>query len=311
MNMPNAAYLKAVDDQVRLMLAKANAMHPEFEKDCLTSPGLIKDHWADDVRVTYVNRIADSVLRADAGTMYDDDGCMGPDLLGLFSPAIGRRKINRIQVQWQHGDYTPRRNFTLLHELGHYLQQTDDELAERICMISSMNYEKRFEEDSCNRFASQALLPDTLMRRKITKSGLNVRLAGELYEDARWNAGRNVRVSRDVIMQRIGDFLPGERRMALTLTTRTMRNHQGRRVDAEPQVRCRVHNDRMVDYGGSLTDEERLLLAEARGLSFRRHDALEVDSDVFEEIPPDKRPVRAAIAKSYGKQEYAFMMFEY
>ena len=36
MSEPNASYVKAVDDQVRLMLAKANAMHPEFEKDCLT-----------------------------------------------------------------------------------------------------------------------------------------------------------------------------------------------------------------------------------------------------------------------------------
>ena len=309
--MSNATYLQAVDDQVRLMLAKANAMHPEFEEDCLTAPGLIKEHWIDEVRFEYVSRIADSALRADASTMYDDGGRLGSDLLGLFSPAIGRRRVNRIQVQWRRGEFTPRRNFTLLHELGHYLQQTDDELAGRICMINSANYEKRFEEDSCNRFASKALLPDELMRGKIKSSGLGVRLADELYEESRQNAGRNVRVSRDVIVQRIGDFLPGEGRVAMTLTTRTIRDYGRKGVTREPQVRCRVHGDRMVDYGGDLKTEERLLLDEARGLLFRKRDILEVGADMFSQLPPEGRPVGATIAKSYGKQEYAFMMFEY
>ena len=311
MSEPNASYVKAVDDQVRLMLAKANAMHPEFEKDCLTSPGLIKDHWADDVRFEYVGRIADSALRADAVTMYDDEGHLGSDLLGLFSPAIGRRRINRIQVQWRRGEYTPRRNFTLLHELGHYLQQTDDELAERICMISSTNYEKRFEEDACNRFASKALLPDELMRGKIESNGLNVRLADELDEDSRRNAGRNVRVSRDVIVRRIGDFLPDERHMAMTLTTRALHDYRGRVVDQEPQVRCRVRSGRMVDYGGDLKTEERLLLDRARELSLKSRDILEVGADAFSQLPAEERPVGAMMAKSYGRQEYAFMMFEY
>lgn len=309
--MPNATYLKAVDDQVRLMLAKANAMHPEFEEDCLTAPGLIKDHWIDEVRFEYVSRIADSTLRADASTMYDDGGRLGSDLLGLFSPAIGRRKVNRIQVQWRRGEFTPRRNFTLLHELGHYLQQTDDELAKRICIISSMNYEKRFEEDSCNRFASKALLPDELMRGKIKSSGLGVRLADELYEESRQNTGRNVRVSRDVIVQRIGDFLPDEGRTAMTLTTRTIRDYGRKSVDRGPQVRCRVHGNHMVEYGGDLKAEERLLLDRARELSFRRRDVLEVGADMFSQLPPEERPLSATIAKSYGRQEYAFMMFEY
>ena len=309
--MPNATYLKAVDDQVRLMLAKANAMHPEFEEDCLTAPGLIKDHWTDEVRFEYVSRIADSALRADASTMYDDDGRLGSDLLGLFSPAIGRRRVNRIQVQWRHGEYTPRRNFTLLHELGHYLQQTDDELAGRICMISSVNYEKRFEEDSCNRFASKALLPDSLMRRKITDNGLNARLADELYEESRRSAGKYVRVSRDVIVRRIGDFLPGEGRTAVTLTTRTIRNYGKKSVDREPQVRCRVHSGRMVDYGGDLKIEERLLLHRAQEFRLGSGECLEVGADMFSQLPSEDRPLSATIAKSYGRQEYAFMMFEY
>ena len=76
-------------------------------------------------------------------------------------------------------------------------------------------------------------------------------------------------------------------------------------------MRCRVHSGRMVDYGGDLKAGKRLLLHRAQEIRLGSRDCLEVASDAFAQLPPEERPVGASIAKSYGKQEYSFMMFEY
>jgi hypothetical protein len=50
-----------------------------------------------------------------------------------------------------------RRNFTVLHELGHHLQQTDIDLGNRLFQCGDPD---QLEEQSCDAFAAQILLPD-------------------------------------------------------------------------------------------------------------------------------------------------------
>lgn len=310
MRVPDRKYLQAVEEQVDLMLAKANAMHPEFEQDCLYDLERIPRHWTDGLRIRYVNRIADSDLRNDVNTVYDDDragsanGKPGnADLLGLFSPALGRRKLNHVQVQWTPNDYTQRRNFTLLHELGHYLQQTDDELAMRICMISSTNYEKRFEEDACNRFASKALLPDREMRARIDEYGLNAFLAYRLYEDGRHDT--NIRVSRDVVTRRIADFLPENAYAALATLNRGAKTPGG----SAPKLQFRAYGNRAVEYDKELSRAERLLLEDAKGV-YWKDACYKPEKEVFAELPPAERPADISVMKSFaGRRLYYFMLF--
>lgn len=304
MRVPDRKYLQAVEDQVDLMLAKANAMHPEFKRDCLYDLERIPRHWTDGLRIEYVERIADSKLRNDANTVYDDDRAGSADLLGLFSPAFGRKKLNHVQVQWSPYDYTQRRNFTLLHELGHYLQQTDDELAMRICRISSTNFEKRFEEDACNRFASKALLPDSEMQAQIREYGLNAFLAYRLYEDDRHD--RRVRVSRDVVVRRIAHFLPETGYAALAVRDR---GQHRKLTDVAPKLQFRAYGNHAVEYGAELNPAERLLMEDAEGV-YWKDTCYKPEEGLFDELPPAERPADASLMVSFGgRRLYYFMVF--
>jgi len=61
-----------------------------------------------------------------------------------------------------------RRNFTVLHELGHHLQQTDIDLGNRLFQCGDPD---QFEEQSCDAFAAQILLPDNELRALLDPRG--------------------------------------------------------------------------------------------------------------------------------------------
>ncbi|OZE28048.1 hypothetical protein CH278_24265 [Rhodococcus sp. 05-2254-5] len=61
-----------------------------------------------------------------------------------------------------------RRNFTALHELGHHLQQTDPNLGSTVFRYSDT---ERFEEEACDAFAAQVLLPDENLLPRIDPRG--------------------------------------------------------------------------------------------------------------------------------------------
>jgi hypothetical protein len=63
---------------------------------------------------------------------------------------------------------TGRRNFTVLHELGHHLQQTNVDLGNTVFHYSDPD---QFEEQSCDAFAAQILLPDNELRSTIDPRG--------------------------------------------------------------------------------------------------------------------------------------------
>ncbi|MEN3539354.1 ImmA/IrrE family metallo-endopeptidase [Microbispora sp. ZYX-F-249] len=54
---------------------------------------------------------------------------------------------------------TRRRQFTVLHELGHHLQRTDLDLGTAVVLADG----DRFEDDACDLFAARVLLPDSLV----------------------------------------------------------------------------------------------------------------------------------------------------
>jgi hypothetical protein len=61
-----------------------------------------------------------------------------------------------------------RRNFTVLHELGHHLQHTDIDLGNAIFQYSEPD---QFEEQSCDAFAAGILLPDEDLQQQIDPRG--------------------------------------------------------------------------------------------------------------------------------------------
>lgn len=244
------------------MVELACSLHPEFETDCTTDPEALVEHWQDGpLRIDYVNSLVDSKLRSDSNVFYEND-CQNTasDLLGLFSPALRPRRLHRIQVQfpaWQqrtgeiyknHRDviYPMRRYFTLLHEIGHYLQQTDDELAERLMSISSTNYNKKFEEGACNKFASLSLLPTSyLMQQGIDLEHFSAQDVADFFDKDKkttqhWGPHVKVcRVSRQVVVRRFADFLPSDGYTALLYR---------KRVLDVPHVVFRTYGDGHVEY---------------------------------------------------------------
>ncbi|MBW3091482.1 ImmA/IrrE family metallo-endopeptidase [Bifidobacterium sp. 82T10] len=291
----DAGYRLAVDRQARAMLALASSRHPDFVQDCLADPGRIVDHWSDDVTIGYVHALAHTSLSS-AGTATVDDQT---DLLGLFSPAmrVGERNVIRIQFN-ETREYTARRNFTLLHELGHYLQQTDDALADQLFVISSANYNKRFEESACNRFASLSLLPDDYVTARMAGEPLNAIVARDIFESGRGSGkSRRMRASRPVVVRRMADFLPSHGSIALV---------------QDGNLNTRVHADGVIDYGGEPTPAERAGMDAYLGEHGEPYaDGLTIDvsgSPSVGSIPAASAATRVSIARSYGRSDYFFIV---
>ncbi|MBB4934372.1 hypothetical protein F4561_005192 [Lipingzhangella halophila] len=73
---------------------------------------------------------------------------------------------------------TRRRYFTALHELGHHLQQTDEELGEAVLAVEAS---QEFEDAACDAFAGRILLPDDLVNTHIGPRGPTATEVAELY----------------------------------------------------------------------------------------------------------------------------------
>ncbi|KFI52232.1 ImmA/IrrE family metallo-endopeptidase [Bifidobacterium biavatii] len=298
----DADYRLAVDKQARAMLALATSRHSEFAQDCRTDPGQIVNHWSDDVTIGYVHALAHTSLNSSSTATIDDQN----DLLGLFSPAMQAGERNVIRVQFNEGrEYTARRNFTLLHELGHYLQQTDDVLADQLFVISSANYNKRFEESACNRFASLSLLPDDYVTALMAGEPLNAIVARDIFESGRGSGkSRRMRVSRPVVVRRMADFLPSHGSIALV---------------QDGNLNTRVHADGVIDYGGEPTPAERAGMDAyhrehsepyATGLVINHPNAPTAAPPAASSASSTSvsKATRVSIAHSYGRSDYFFIV---
>lgn len=297
-----------LNDQVTAMLRLASATHPKFTDQCLQDPGMLVEDWADAVDITYVSSF-DEILHPQNGTRaYQQTGAVietstrQTDLSGLFLPAIRGRKRNRIYVQW-NGGQPARRNFTLLHEIGHYLQQTDFDLAMRLQAISDKSTDKRFEEDACNLFASEALLPrkyvnhklNTLLKKSNEEDISYAQIVNKLFDDERRK--NTCRVSRPAMIRRIAHgFLAPGYTIALTKVMT--------KEDTDVDLSLRVYADGRTVYEDDYTPVERWILDRYIALNTSRPYTAP-DGELMD-IREQDRPINASIASSYsaGKRQF-------
>lgn len=281
-----------VDRHVERMLAVAKVRRPDFERDCLSDPGRLTSHWGQEygLRFEYVDNLAQGA-GIDPNTVVDDAEIA--DLSGLFTPALPPKRLNRIQVRYRIGDYTARRNFTLLHEIGHYLQQTDDQLVDVLCRFASGYEEKLFEETACNRFASLALLPTSYVRDIIGDGRLTSATVNDMFERERHGRGKDLRLSRPVVVRRMAEFLQPGGTIALLTDGALIRTHWNGDVD---------YAERRDDPLAWLTDAERHVYDEFLSLSPRNGT---LEQDVRGEFGDT---VHVSVTISYGKTPYYFIV---
>ncbi len=189
----------------------------------------------------------------------------------------------------------------LLHEIGHYLQETDFDLVKRICLFESDYAGKRFEEDACNRFASLALLPDRFLSKWIDPDRSPcARDIHDILEDGRNRTceSNKVRVSRIAVTHRVGALLPSLGYASL------IRRSYGK--DVSPEVVCRAWNDGTVDFSPRFTVVENMLYKSAK-----EKQVFAMNDEMLRDIRPEQRPLRGDIAFSFGMCEYAFLVAQY
>ncbi|MGH3947582.1 MAG: ImmA/IrrE family metallo-endopeptidase [Pseudonocardiaceae bacterium] len=108
--------------------------------DRLRVDALAELHTWPDVQVRLVAETSATAGRCSVAGSYDDD--QQPPALYVARSASARR-----------------RQFTVLHELGHHLQNTDPNLGTAVLLADK----DRFEDDACDLFAARVLLPDPLV----------------------------------------------------------------------------------------------------------------------------------------------------
>jgi len=81
-----------------------------------------------------------------------------------------------------------RRAFTALHELGHHLQQSTDELIE--LLLEQADDGRALEEAACNSFAALIAIPGDVVHRYIDEAGPTAHAVVSLWEDPAISASR-------------------------------------------------------------------------------------------------------------------------
>ncbi|TPF77652.1 MULTISPECIES: helicase-related protein [unclassified Bifidobacterium] len=276
---------RKVENQARAMLALASSRHSEFPPAPKADPGEVVDRWKGEVLIEYVA----SLNGSDVDDYVTVDDNIEAGLLGLFSLALEEGERSRIQVQFTDGEYTARRNFTLMHELGHYLQQTDDDLARPFETIASPAESKRLEEDSCNRFASFSLLPESYVRDAMRGKSVNAAAVNRVFEQGRPSRSKMMRASRPVVARRMADFLQNSGTVTLV---------------KDGELNVRAYSDGRADYEGDLTSVEREILDHA-GSELKPG-----ESCFYQLAADDGTPLRASVVMSRGWSKYHFIVIE-
>lgn len=309
---------------------------PWYEQICLGWHGSLleelRNMWRGaehKVKFETVSDVTQCDLWNSGMAVHDDERHMpgasasGEHLLGLFRPAPDNRYASRIVAQSDGSSYTTRTNFTLLHELGHYLQETDqDELAD-VAYIAGMP----FEEACCNRFASLSLLPDDYLTKQLAGHTVpDAAAINKIFEDGRGSHGsKDVRVSRPAIIRRLIEKMPQGSSISL-LSVPTMPNRSGKSggisadsgEPAQPRLEMRAWTDGSIDYDDGLTSLERAMCeATHNGLIFSgAYKSYTADPDMLHSQTightPSGVPVHAAsLATSFaGNKRYLFVVME-
>ncbi|MEV3934371.1 ImmA/IrrE family metallo-endopeptidase [Glycomyces sp. NPDC049804] len=148
--------------QAEAMLLRLEQLFPGAAARLHQDPFAELEAW-DGVRVRRVPELDDLV-----GITAEDCSVSGAYEGALTPPTMVVTK-----------SLSPRRQcFTLLHELGHHLQQQDINLGQAALKHSSP---KEFEDAACDAFAAEILLPSALVGTVVAEHGTTVEAALELY----------------------------------------------------------------------------------------------------------------------------------
>ncbi|MFK4362070.1 ImmA/IrrE family metallo-endopeptidase [Rhodococcus qingshengii] len=138
-------YISEAQAQARAMMETVERAHPGALERLRFDSVAELSQW-DELTVTIVEETPGTDGCSVAGTYQSD-----PPTLVVTKALSNRRS-----------------KFTALHELGHHLQQTDLDLGSTVFRYSAPD---RFEEEACDAFAAQVLLPDDDLLQKIDARG--------------------------------------------------------------------------------------------------------------------------------------------
>lgn len=148
-------YVAEAQEQAREMREVLERIHPGAADRLRHDPLAELECW-DDLAVVAVAETVGADRCSVAGSYRPD-----PPTL-LVAQSVSRR----------------RNGFTALHELGHHLQQTDGHLGGRTFEVSDS---VAFEEEACDAFAAQILLPDADLSAVIGPRGPTARDVADLF----------------------------------------------------------------------------------------------------------------------------------
>lgn len=162
-----------VADQVRLMGQVARAWCPGFEHLCCDPDDDPAQGPAErlagafpDMAVIRLHDRPYEVTMPDGSALTVDEGKGSHPGVYLPSAGDGGCDVIHCATSGRLDNVHRRRHFTMLHEIGHMVQNRDRSLARRLRTQRVMD-RYRFEERCCNEFAARSLLPDGLMERYV------------------------------------------------------------------------------------------------------------------------------------------------
>ncbi|WP_205326638.1 ImmA/IrrE family metallo-endopeptidase [Glycomyces sp. YM15] len=173
----------AAPAQAAAMLKHLESLSPGAATRLHEDPFAELESW-DNVRVRRVpelDNLQGGVTAEDCSVSGSYDGALAPPTMVVTESLSHRRQC-----------------FTLLHELGHHLQQHDLHLGQAVL---KHEHHKAFEDAACDAFAAEILLPSPMVEAIIAEHGTTVEAALELY--------RRTTASRAAICVRLAEHVCG------------------------------------------------------------------------------------------------------
>lgn len=174
--------LRRIDRMIHLM--QNGQPVDNFDKLRL-HPERLEARWKDRFTVRHISGNDHSI---------QDESYVGDDIAGYYHPSD--ENTGQLPTITIRDSGSKRRDFfTLLHEIGHHLQNTDPELASEIFNIDNEAEAKQLEEIACDRFAGRFLVPERILDESMQSSGADVTQICAIY--------RRTKASYEVIIRQL------------------------------------------------------------------------------------------------------------
>lgn len=175
---------------VQLLQHEACRRHPQFP-DCCNPRiedwqhgplGMLRYIWEDDVDIIWKDR-SRIVTLPDSGVRIGVGGKTS-EVPGFYKKDRVSKPVIYVYQRYESNDPRSRRaQFTVFHELAHYLLDTLPADAPLLSAeLEACEDRSAFEERICDAFAANCLIPDELLKDCLKEYGLNSEGAAELYK---------------------------------------------------------------------------------------------------------------------------------